>query len=145
VAPGAPDAGRRPRCRRPQGEGLPGSQAQLGHDERLAGRRRQQQVGADLLHGRAALGQQLRRLRVPALAVAEGKAVVDGGADDRMEEPAWRLRPEELGPTEHRERVGRRLPLQAGKGGGVAQVRAVAQDRHGVGEAGGLLRKSRQP
>ena len=56
-----------------------------------------------------------------------------------MDEPAGQLRPQELGPAEHRERAGCLLPLQAGERGGVAQVRFVAQDRHRLGEAGRLL------
>jgi hypothetical protein len=52
-------------------EGLLGGLAQLGHDERLAIGRRQQQVGADLLGGRAVLGQELRRLGVRALTLVQ--------------------------------------------------------------------------
>jgi len=127
------------------GEGLLGGLAQLGHDHRLTGRRREQQVGADLLGRRAMLGQELRGLGMRLLTVAEGEVVMDRGADDWMDEPARQLRHEELGPAQRRDRVGRLPPFQAGERGGVVEVRPVAQHRHGAGEAGRLLGKARQP
>jgi hypothetical protein len=62
-----------------------------------------------------------------------------------MDETAWQLRPEELSPSQQRERVGCLVPFQAGEGGGVAQVRPVAEHGHGLGETGHLLGQAGQP
>jgi hypothetical protein len=71
---------------------------------------------------------------VPGVSFQRREALIDGGADERMNEPEQTLRAEDVDSREVRDRLRGRLLVEASKRGGMVSINILSEDRDGLGK-----------
>ena len=125
-------------------DGGPARLAQLLDHPLLPAPRRGEQVRRDLLGGRAGVEQHARRALVLQLALAERQLLVDGVADQRVDEGDRRLAAQDLGPREHAGGVGDARLGEPGQRGDGGQRGALGQHGDGAGDRDRVHREPRR-
>jgi hypothetical protein len=107
----------------------PGGFAQHGHDPWIRGRGGEQQVRGDPFGLGPSLAEETRRPCMPDVSLVRRECLVDGRADEWVNEPERRLGAQDLVTRERARRLGGSLPVQLRQRGGVVGIGIVAQDR----------------
>ena len=72
------------------------------------------------------VAEENRRPRMPGFSLEGRECLVDGRANDRVNEPQRRLRAQDVGACERGRGVGGSLQVQAGERGRLARIGVVA-------------------
>jgi hypothetical protein len=131
--------------RRALGEGAARCRAEGLGDPRLSTAGDREQLGCDLLRRGPGFATQPSRAVVHELALAWGKVVVDGAADQPVGERERKVGHQDLRPNQLSGRLGRCLLLDPGERGDRGQVRPVTQHRGRPGDVLGLAREPGEP
>jgi hypothetical protein len=132
---------------RPTTASAAGGIPQHGHDlvggvRGLQRRRNQQQVRGNALRVRSGLCEQARGPRVQARSLERCQRLVDGSADERMDETERGLRPKHVDPREIGCRRRCLLLAQVGQRGRMVRVDVLTEDRDCLGKLRRLGRKA---
>jgi hypothetical protein len=124
--------------------GLPGRVEQVDRPGVAAGRR-MEQLGGDLLDAGALVAQHARGPLVLQRALGGRQLVVDGVADQRVDEAERRLLAQDLRLDERAGDGGDRALVAAGEGGHGGQRGALPEHGDGACDRAGVLRQPPQP
>ena len=121
--------------------GAAGSLAQRRDDLCIRARGTAQQVHGDAFRFRPGVGEQARRACVAPVSLERRERLIDGRADEWMDERQRRLRAQHVDPRERVDRLERSLLVQIGQRRSLAGLGVVAQNRHGLRDHRRLRRK----
>src|SRR5439155_9214629 len=99
---------------------------------------RVQKLRRHLLARRTAAGEDLCGLRMVTLTLSRREPVVDGSANDRVDEGERQLATDDVRPAERRGGVRRKVLIETGESGRGVKLDVVAENRHGTRESAGL-------